>query len=91
MPTWADFAGTNEPSCASTTISAFWRRKVDLPAMFGPVTTRMRVPVSLFSAPSRQSLPTKLAPSPRAKFCSTMGWRPSTTAKTGLSSTFGRA
>ena len=43
------------------------------------------------SPPSLQSLPTKLAPSPRAKVCSTMGWRPSTTAKTGLSSTFGRA
>ena len=23
-------------------ISAFWRRKVDLPAMFGPVTSQMR-------------------------------------------------
>ena len=35
----ADRAGTNEPICASSTISATWRMYVDLPAMFGPVMT----------------------------------------------------
>ena len=38
-PMRARFAGTKLPIWASTAISAFWRRKVDLPAMFGPVTT----------------------------------------------------
>jgi hypothetical protein len=33
-------AGTKAPACARTAISAFWRRKVDLPAMFGPVTSQ---------------------------------------------------
>ena len=41
-PMCADFAGTYEPICAMTVISAFWRRNVDLPAMFGPVTSQMR-------------------------------------------------
>ena len=30
-------AGTNEPIWASSTISAVWRSRADLPAMFGPV------------------------------------------------------
>ena len=30
-------AGTYEPMWASRIIRAFWRRKVDFPAMFGPV------------------------------------------------------
>ena len=32
-------AGTKLPTCASSTISATCRRYVDLPAMFGPVST----------------------------------------------------
>ena len=39
-------AGTKLPICARMAISAFWRRKVDLPPMFGPVTSQ--------SAPPRQ-------------------------------------
>ena len=35
-------AGTNEPACARSTAVATWRRYVDLPPMFGPVTTRIR-------------------------------------------------
>ena len=35
-------AGTKLPICASTAISAFCRRNVDFPAMFGPVTSQMR-------------------------------------------------
>ncbi len=35
-PIRARMAGTNEPSCAMSTMRATWRRKVDLPAMFGP-------------------------------------------------------
>ena len=46
MPMWAERAGTNEPICASTVMSAFWRRKVDLPAMLGPVTSQMRASVT---------------------------------------------
>ena len=42
MPICADSAGTNAPICARIAISAFWRRNVDLPAMFGPVTSQMR-------------------------------------------------
>src|SRR5262245_35832683 len=44
MPICALRAGTKEPDCASTTMSAFCRRNVDLPAILGPVTTRIRVP-----------------------------------------------
>lgn len=36
----ADRAGTKQPIWASTAISAFCRRKVDLPAMLGPVTSQ---------------------------------------------------
>ena len=46
MPMWAERAGTNEPIWASTAMSAFWRRKVDLPAMLGPVTSQMRASVT---------------------------------------------
>ena len=42
MPIWADAAGTKEPICARIAISAFWRRKVDLPPMLGPVSSQMR-------------------------------------------------
>ena len=45
-PMCAEAAGTNDPICASTVISAFWRRKVDLPAMLGPVTSQMRASVT---------------------------------------------
>ena len=45
-PMWAERAGTNDPIWASTAMSAFWRRKVDLPAMLGPVTSQMRASVT---------------------------------------------
>src|SRR6266545_4253168 len=38
IPISAASAGTNEPICAISTISAICRRAVLLPAMFGPVT-----------------------------------------------------
>ena len=53
MPMAAERAGTKEPICASTAISAFWRRKVDLPAMLGPVTSQMRA--SVISSKPRRS------------------------------------
>ena len=81
MPMCAERAGTNEPICASTAISAFWRRKVDLPAMLGPVTSQMRAGVisskpgtaSARASTSTQSFSMK-APA-RAAFsaCSTTG------------------
>ena len=77
-------AGTNEPDCASTTISAFWRRKVDLPRHVGSGDDEDARVAAAVLQPSLQSLPTKLAPSPRRKVCSTIGWRPSSTAKTRL-------
>ena len=41
-PIWAARAGTKAPIWASTAISAFWRRKVDLPAILGPVSSQRR-------------------------------------------------
>ena len=32
-------AGTQEPVCAMSTIRAVWRRRADLPAILGPVST----------------------------------------------------
>jgi hypothetical protein len=42
-PIVAFAAGTKLPMQASSTISAFWRMKVLLPPMFGPVITYIRV------------------------------------------------
>src|SRR3546814_19543756 len=47
-------AGTKLPACARMTISAFWRRKVDLPPILGPVTNQRRLLLS-----SKQSFETK--------------------------------
>src|SRR5712671_5251541 len=41
-PSLARFAGTKPPIWARTMMSAFWRRNVDLPAMFGPVSNQIR-------------------------------------------------
>ena len=49
-PMCALAAGTKQPIWAITAISAFWRRKVDLPAMLGPVTSHRREPVAAASA-----------------------------------------
>ena len=46
LPIFALDAGTKLPICAIRAINAFWRRKVDLPAMFGPVMTRTISPFS---------------------------------------------
>src|SRR3546814_4586363 len=50
-------AGTKLPACARMTISAFWRRKVDLPPILGPVTNQRRLLLS-----SKQSFAIKGAP-----------------------------
>jgi hypothetical protein len=42
MPSRALVAGTGLPAWARIAIAAFWRRKVDLPPMFGPVTSHSR-------------------------------------------------
>jgi hypothetical protein len=87
MPIWADSAGTKEPICAMMAISAFWRRKVDFPAMFGPVTSQME----RLSSPDRsQSLGTNACSPARASAISTTGWRPATISNLRESSTFGR-
>src|SRR5437588_386609 len=41
MPIRAARAGTNEPIWARIRMRAFWRRKVLLPAMLGPVTSQI--------------------------------------------------
>ena len=80
----AERAGTNDPICASTAMSAFWRRKVDLPAILGPVTSQMRAsvtsskPVGMSgpAAASTQSFSMKEPDLAALSACSTTGWRP---------------
>ena len=57
-------AGTGSPAWASTTISAFCRRNVDLPAMFGPVSssTAGRATGRNRSARRRAGRPARLPP-----------------------------
>ena len=59
-PITARAAGTKLPQYASSTISAVWRMNVDLPPMFGPVTTSMRR-----SGPRRLSFAMKRSAPPR--------------------------
>ena len=60
-------------------MSAFCRRKVDLPPIFGPVSNQMEPPVSA-SPPIRQSFATKGFAACARKACSTTGWRPAVMA-----------
>src|SRR5690242_21602429 len=53
-------------SWARMAISAFWRRNVDLPAMFGPVTSQMRPDLAASGGDSSQSLATNGPPSRRS-------------------------
>jgi hypothetical protein len=62
---------------------ATWRMYVDLPAMFGPVITR----ICLSPVSSRQSLGTN---APAGTVVSTTGCRPSATSIASPSSTTGR-
>src|SRR5208282_5191393 len=63
-------------------ISAFWRRKVDFPAMLGPVTIAMRPP-SPKSPDRSQSLATNGSPATFSA-ASTTGWRPPSTLKRSI-------
>gem|GEM_PF-4878819 len=84
-PITAFSAGTKAPICARMAMSAFWRKSVLLPAMLGPVKSHMRRSLSA------QSLAMKGGLSGSASSAiSTTGWRPRTTQKLRLSSTFGR-
>ena len=65
IPILAESAGTKEPICAISTISAVWRIYVDFPAMFGPVSS-----ISRFSRSISVSLEIKWA---RPVICSTTG------------------
>jgi hypothetical protein len=76
-PSLADVAGTKLPAWARIAIKAFWRRKVDLPPMLGPVTSHSRL-----SAKGRRSLATKRPPA-AATAASTTGWRPPSISKQG--------
>ncbi len=69
-PITARSAGTKLPTCASTAISAFWRRKVLLPAMFGPVSSHSR------RCSDRSASLAMNRAAWRASACSTTGWRP---------------
>ena len=86
----ADLAGTKEPICARMAISAFCRRKVDLPSMLGPVISQMLPPFVSGGGDKSQSLATKGVPS-FDKACSTTAWRPPSITESRLSSTTGRA
>lgn len=85
-PICALLQGTKEPICAITAMMAFCRRKVDLPAMFGPVSSQ----ISELSSLRQQSLPTKAPAWSRSIASSTTGWRPSATSKTRELSRTGR-
>ena len=82
-PIRARSAGTYDPACASSTISAFWRKNVDLPAIFGPVTTAIRPPER------SQSLGAKALPC-ACSDASTTGCRPPLISKSKDASTWGR-
>ena len=69
MPIWAFVAGTKHPICANMAIKAFCLRKVDLPAILGPVTNQ--IDPSLNS----QSFGMKLLPL-FFRELSTTTWRP---------------
>ena len=93
-PMAADRAGTYEPICASTAISAFWRRKVDLPAMLGPVTSQMRAVRQSRRSPDAGAslgapqhaivLDEGAGLAPPSSACSTTGWRPPRISKASL-------
>ncbi len=87
MPICAASAGTKAPACARIAISAFWRRKVDLPAMFGPVTSHRR---PMPPGDRSQSFGTKGWAWSPASAASTTGWRPRSIVKAALSSILGR-
>jgi hypothetical protein len=82
-PTRAREAGTKPPIWAITTVNATCRINVDLPAMFGPVTSQSRSP----STSRRTSFGTKR---PAAASRSTTGWRASMSSMTVPSSILGR-
>ena len=81
-PICALLAGTKLPICASKAISAFCRKKVDLPAMFGPVSNQ----IALFD--KSQSLAINGSPL-FISACSTTGCRPPEMSNAQLSSTTG--
>ena len=90
-PICARAAGTKEPVWARMAISAFCRRKVDLPPMLGPVSSQI-APLRASGVGDRsQSLATNGFGASRRSACSTTGWRPPSTRKARLPSTIGRA
>ncbi len=82
-PIRARAAGTKDPTWAISTMTATCRRKVDLPAMLGPVSSQSR-----FVPPIRQSLATKAWPS-ASRSASATGCRPSRTSSPVPPSTSG--
>ena len=81
-PILARLAGTNDPTCAISTISPIWRRMVDFPAMLGPVRMIMRA-----SSESFTSFGMNLS---RAIIRSTTGCRPPTMSSSNPSVISGR-
>ena len=89
MPIRAREAGTKLPICAISAISAFWRRKVDLPAMLGPVISQIWP--DFCSGPGERSQALAINGWPLClSACSTTGWRPPSIAKLSELSTSGR-
>ena len=63
-------AGTKLPAWARIAISAFWRKNVLLPAMFGPVSSHRRWRADRSASLAMNGV------AARASACSTTGWRP---------------
>ena len=81
VPIWALAAGTNEPICAKRAIKAFCRRKVDLPAMLGPVRSKIDFSLSSSLPDKLQLLEIKLLSPDAFKAASTTGCRPPSISK----------
>ena len=90
MPIVAEAAGTNEPVWARIAIRAFWRRNVDLPPIFGPVSSQIAPPSASPLGDRLQSFGTNGCSAALRKACSTTGWRPCTILNAVESSTLGR-
>ena len=86
MPISARAAGTKDPACAKRAIKAFWRKNVDLPAIFGPVSSQ----IISFVLVNWQSLAIKTVSACALIAASTTGWRPCSMIKSRLSFSTGR-
>ena len=83
-PIRTESAGTNDPTCAISTINAVCRRRADFPAMFGPVR------IIIWVADESRCTSFGTYSSPGAIRVSMTGWRPALMSSTLPESTTGR-